>query len=117
WGVPVTHSDEERGDAARLIAGSAAGDRDQLGVQRLKRKGGKYNVFDTETGIDRVEPLLEQRRNMAQIAARTGGAEADALDLPVNAMKGKFKPPRSGPLSCQARDEIGDEPLSCQHQI
>jgi hypothetical protein len=51
---PVAEPVEERGDAARLVAGSVAGKSDLFGWQRLDRVGGEDHVFDTEAGIDGV---------------------------------------------------------------
>ena len=99
---PVAEPVEERSDAARLVAGGVAGEADLLGRQGLDRKGGEDHVFDAEAGIDCVEPLLEERREMARIAARAGGAEADPLDPAVDAVESEIEPPRSRPFPRQA---------------
>ena len=101
----------------RLVAGSVAGKSDLLGRQGLDREGGEDHVFDAEAGIDCVEPLPEERRNMARIAARAGGAEADPLDPAIDAVKAEIEPPRPRPFPRQAKDEIRGEPLRRQHQI
>src|SRR5947208_13011710 len=85
---PVAEPVEERGDAARLVAGSVAGKADLLGRQGLDRVGGEDHVLDAEAGIDGIEPLPEERREVARIAARAGGAEADPLDPAIDAVKG-----------------------------
>src|ERR1700736_1355821 len=89
---PVAEPVEERGDAARLVAGSVAGKSDLFGRQRLARVGGEDHVFDTEAGIDGVEPLPEERREVARIAARASGAEADPLDPAIDAVKTEIEP-------------------------
>ena len=68
-------------------------------------------------GIDGVEPLFEESREVARIAARTSGAEADPLDPAIDAMKGEIEPPRSDSLLRQAGDKIRDEPFRRAHQI
>src|SRR6516165_2340628 len=108
---------EKRSDAARLIAGGVAGEADLLGGQGLDRKGGEDHVFDTETRINSVEPLFEEGYQVARIAARTSGAEADPLDPAVDTMKGEIETPRSRPFPRQAGNEIRDEPLGCAQQI
>ena len=114
---PVAEPVEERRDAARLLAPGRAGKTDLLGRQGLDRKGGEDHVFDAETGIDSVEPLFEERGEVARIAARTSGAEADLLDPAVDTMKGEIEPPRSRPFPRQARNEILGEPLGCAREI
>src|SRR5437868_2933877 len=105
---PVAEPVEERGDApspspprkrggVRVGAGSVAGKSDLLGRQRLDREGGEDHILDAKAGIDCVEPLPEKRREVARIAARAGGAEADPLDPAVDAVKGEIEPPRSRP--------------------
>ena len=93
------------------LHGGVAGEADLLGRQGLDRKGGEDHVFDAETRINSVEPLFEEGNQVARIAARTSGAEADPLDPAIDAMKGEIEPPGSDPLARQAGDEIGDEPL------
>ena len=88
------------------ISLEGTGKADLLGRQRLDRKGGEDHVFDAETGIDRVELLLEERCKVTRIAARAGGAEADALDPAIDAVKAEIEPPRPRPFPRQsgARD-------------
>ena len=114
---PVAEPVEERSDAARLIAGGVAGKADLFGRQGLDRKGGEDHVLNTEAGIDCVEPLLEEGREVAWIAARESGAEPDPFDPPVDAVEGEIEPPRSHPLPRQTLDEIRGQPLRRERQI
>ena len=98
-------------------AGRMAGKADLLGGQGLDRKGREDHVFDAEAGIDCVEPLLEERCEVARLAAGAGGAEADPLDPTVDAVEGEIEPPRSSPSPRQALDEIRGKPLRRKHQI
>ena len=93
------------------LPGAWPAEADLLGRQWLDGKGCKDHVFDAEAGIDCVEPLLEQRRKMARIAARAGGAEADMLDPAVDAVKSEIEPPRSRSFPRQAGNEILRQPL------
>ena len=43
---------------------------DLLGSQAVDGKGGEDHVFDAETGVDGVEPLLEQGCKVVRVAAR-----------------------------------------------
>ena len=74
-------------------------------------------VFDAETGIDGVEPLFEERRQVVRVAARTSGAEKDPLDPAVDAVETEVEPSCSSSLLRQAGDEILNEPLGCAQQI
>jgi hypothetical protein len=94
-----------------------AGKADLLGRQWLDREGGEDHVFDAEAGIDGIEPLPEERCEMARIATRAGGAETDPLDPAVDAVKGEIEQPCTRPFPRQANNEIRGEPLRCQHQI
>jgi hypothetical protein len=94
-----------------------AGKAELLGGQGLDRKGGEDHVFDTETRINSVEPLFEEGYQVARIAARTSGAEADPLDPAVDTMKDEIEQPGSRPFPRQAGNEIRDEPLGCAQQI
>src|SRR5437879_1094068 len=92
---PVAEPVEKRGDAPShslprkrgrvRVGGGVAGKADLLGRQRLDRKGGEDHVFDAKARIDGVEQLPEKRREVARIAARAGGAEADPLDPAIDA--------------------------------
>src|SRR6202011_4108270 len=98
---PVAEAVEKRCHAARLAAGGVAGEADLLGRQRLDRKGGEDHVLDAEAGIDGVEPLLEEGREVVRVAARASSAEADQFDPAVDAVEGEIEPPRSHPLPRQ----------------
>src|SRR5438552_3670781 len=91
---PVAEPVEERRDAPSCARPDRrTGKRDLLGGQRLDRKGGEDHVFDTEAGIDRIEPLLEERREVMRVAARAGSAETDVLDPAVDAVEAEIEPP------------------------
>ena len=90
---------------------------DLLGAQRLDRKGGKDHVFDAETGIDGVEPLLEQGSEVARVAARLCGAERDPLDPAVDPVKAEYQLTRPGLLQSQPGDEIRGQPVDRERQI
>src|SRR6516165_4083508 len=114
---PVAEPVEERRNAVRFVGRGMASQADLLWRQRLDRKGGEDHVFDAEPRIDGVKPLLEERHEVARIAAQASGAEADPLDSAVDAMKGEIEVSRSDPLLRQAGNEILDEPLGRAQQI
>ena len=68
-------------------------------------------------GSIRLEPRREEAGEMARVAARPGGAEADMLDPAVDAVKGEVEPARSHPLARQPRHQIIDEPLGRAGEI
>src|SRR5580704_9564038 len=98
WSDTPSHSLPRKRGRVRVGAGGLAGKPDLLRRQGFDRVGGKDHVFDAEAGIDCVEPLPEERNNMARIAARAGGAEADPLDPAIHAVKDESEPPRSRPF-------------------
>ena len=92
-----------------------AGETNLLGRQRLDRKGGQDHVFDTETGIDGIEPLFEKSGEVVWIAARASRAKLDPFDPAIDAVKAEIEPPRPRPFLRQTTYEIRSEPLRRQH--
>src|SRR5262249_16507330 len=114
---PVTEPVEERSNIACLIVGCVARNVDLLRRQWLDRECGKDHVFNPETGIDGIDPLLEARRKGTRIAARTGGAELYPLDPAVDPVEAEIEPPCSHPVPRQSLSQICREPFRCQPQI
>ena len=95
---PGAEAVEQRRDAARLRFAGAAQTR-LLGRQGFGGKQRQNHVLDAEPGIDLLELCGEQPGEVARIAARPRGAEADLLDPAIDAVKGEGEPARPGSLA------------------
>src|SRR5204863_2496713 len=86
----------------------------EFGLLRFELFGGEDgedHVLDAEAGVDRVELCREQFCEVARVAGRPGGAEADVLDAAVDAVKTEIESARAHPLARQPRCEILDKPF------
>src|SRR5207302_6477268 len=88
-----------------------------LRVEFLDGEDGEDHVLDAEAGVDRVELCGEQFCEMARVAGRPGGAEADVLDAAVDAVKTESEMARAHPLARQPRRQIFDKPLDRAGEI
>ena len=88
-----------------------------LGWQRIGGEDGEDHVLDSDAGVDHIELCGEQFGEMARVAARPGGAEADVLDAAVDAVKAQSEPARAHPFARQPRREILDEALDRAGEI
>ena len=127
---PVTEPVEQRSDAPtptlprkrrredRHASGRRVGA--EFGLLRLEFLGGEDgedHVLDAEAGVDRVELCGEQLCEVARVAGRPGGAEADVLDAAVDAVKTESETACAHSLARQPRREILDKPLDRAGEI
>ncbi len=85
--------------------------------QHLGDRRGEHHVLDAEAGIDGAELLLEETREMADIAARPGGADGGALDGAVDAVAGELEAARPCSFRGETLAEVFDEPPQRPRQI
>src|SRR5262249_26498381 len=102
----VAETVEQRSNAVSGRFRAAAREIGLLRFEFLGGEDGKDHVLDAEAGIDRLELCDEQFCEMARIAARPRGAEADVLDMAVDAVKAERKAARSHTLARKARRQI-----------
>ena len=75
------------------------------------------HVLDPEPGIDRLQLRRQQAGEMAGVAARPGGADADMLDPAVDPVKGEVEPARPHSLARQPRRQVLRQPLDGADEI
>jgi hypothetical protein len=88
-----------------------------LRLQLFDREDGEDHVLDAEAGIDRIELCGEQPGEMARVAARPGGAEADMLDPAVDPVKAEIEAARADALARQPRRQILGQPFDRTSEI
>ena len=89
----------------------------ELGFGRRERLGleaGEAHEVDAEASVDGVlvrarQPLGDEPHDRAGFVERLGGAENNAAHMPIDAIEGKFDPPRALGLPLQEHDEIVGE--------
>ena len=90
------------------------------GLLRRQRLGGEQrqdHVLDAEPGIDRLQLRRQQAGEMAGVAARPGGADADMLDPAVDPVKGEVEAAGARSLARQPRRQILRQPLDRADEI
>src|SRR5581483_3413507 len=101
--------DQRREAGVGGILETAAAEACLLRRQRLDQQRRQTHVLDPEIGIDAVEPLDEEPRQMPGIAARLRGSDLQRRHRAVEAIEGEREPARAHALLLHpAAERLGE---------